>query len=103
MMQAAAKLYLFTNEVGYLEQATQAWQWFTTVPLRDAVGLLGDGLTGTYAAQSDCCNGTAEMPSKPRCLRTSKPSYTYNQGLFVGSARLMYRISGNHSFVLEAQ
>mmetsp|Transcript_98234 Transcript_98234/g.311634 ORF Transcript_98234/g.311634 Transcript_98234/m.311634 type:complete len:483 (-) Transcript_98234:9-1457(-) len=103
MLQAAAKLYLLTGEPRYAAEAKQMWDWFEAVPLRDPDGLLGDGLTGHAGSQSDCCNGTAALPSKPRCVRNGGPSYTYNQGLFVGSAGLMFRITGDRSYVREAQ
>eukprot|EP00966_Prymnesium_polylepis_P040001 928819-Prymnesium_polylepis.2 len=93
--QAAAMLHLITGNGTYREHAERGWRWVAEGPMRRADGLLVDGTTGAPGAQTDCCNGSAAAGGRPQCVGNGGPTYTYNQGMYVGAAALLYRVSSN--------
>ena len=36
------------------------------------------------------------------CVNNNGPTYTYNQGMYVGAATLLYRITSNATYLAEA-
>ena len=69
--------------------------------LKDAQGLLNDGTTGTDdpSLQTGCCNASSAAGGYPRCVNNKKPTYSYNQGMYLGACAALWQLQRNHTYI----
>jgi predicted alpha-1,6-mannanase (GH76 family) len=68
----------------YRAWALRAWEWFRSVGLIGASGLVNDGLTSA-------------------CTNNGGTTWTYNQGVILGGLTALYRITGDPAYLTEAE
>eukprot|EP01113_Clastostelium_recurvatum_P038306 TRINITY_DN5715_c0_g1_i4.p1 TRINITY_DN5715_c0_g1~~TRINITY_DN5715_c0_g1_i4.p1 ORF type:complete len:348 (-),score=66.60 TRINITY_DN5715_c0_g1_i4:39-1082(-) len=79
----ATRLYIITKQASYLTWAQEEWKWFLSTGMINARYLVNDG-----TANCKNNNGTA---------------WTYNQGVILRGLVDLYKITGDPSYVTEAQ
>jgi len=84
----AARLHRRTSSGGdstvYLEWANREWEWFAATGMINAAGLVNDGLT------DDCRNN-------------DQTAWTYNQGVILGGLAEMFEITGDDTYLTQAE
>lgn len=80
----SARLYAVTGKETYLEAAKRTYDWVFDAKLVDNQGRVFDG---TYS---------------PRCWQIEKKEHSYNSGLFLGVAGLLYKATGDNKYMKEA-
>lgn len=81
----AARLHERTpNDTSYLNWATKEWTWFSGSGMINSSSLINDGLTGS-------------------CQNNGGTTWTYNQGVILGGLTDMYKITGDASYLTEAE
>jgi predicted alpha-1,6-mannanase (GH76 family) len=71
--------------LSYIEWALKEWQWFKNSGMLTSANLINDGLD-THT-----------------CTNNGEPVWTYNQGVIVGALTDLYQITGNLSYLTEAE
>ena len=69
---------------GYLDWALREWQWFRASGLIGPAGLVNDGLT------ADCANNEGT-------------TWTYNQGVIIGGLTVLHEITGDGTYLRQAE
>ena len=69
---------------GYLDWALREWQWFRASGLIGPAGLVNDGLT------TDCANNGGT-------------TWTYNQGVVIGGLVVLHEITGDGTYLRQAE
>jgi len=72
------------GDTGYLEWALREWDWFTARGLVGAGGLVNDGLTAG-------------------CANNGGVTWTYNQGVVLGGLTALHEITGESSYLVQAE
>ena len=72
------------GDTAWLAKTTTSWHWFVNSGLINVDGLVNDGLTDS-------------------CQNNGQTVWTYNQGLAIGAGVEVYRATGDHSALTEAQ
>jgi predicted alpha-1,6-mannanase (GH76 family) len=81
----AARLHQRTpGDHGYLTWALREWDWFSSVGLIGASGLVNDGITST-------------------CVNNNGPTWTYNQGVILGGLGALFEITGDHAYLEQGE
>jgi len=83
-LTAAARLYQRTSNRSYLNWAEQEWTWFKKSGMINAQNLVNDGLNSA-------------------CQNNAGITWTYNQGVILGGLVDMYKITGERSFISQAE
>lgn len=86
----SAKLYQITNEPLYLERAIEYYTWCKDV-LQDPKDFL-------YWD-----NARLENPDDPTSIKIETPKYSYNSGQPMQAAALLYNITGDSDYLVDAQ
>jgi predicted alpha-1,6-mannanase (GH76 family) len=68
----------------YLDWAVREWQWFSASGMIGPAGLVNDGLT------ADCANN-------------GRTTWTYNQGVIVGGLAVLFEITGDGTYLAQAE
>lgn len=79
----AARLYQRCGDTCYLTWATREWSWFNQSGMINSSNLINDGL-------NDCQNNGG-------------PTWTYNQGVILAGLTDMYKITGDISYLAQAE
>jgi len=90
--EAAAELYMLTGKTYYLEWAEKFYLW-TVKYLRSPDGLYYDHLN---VVQQHGEGGSLSV-------RVDQTLWSYNQGTMIGAGALLYRATGNDTFLREAE
>lgn len=69
----------------YIDWANKEWQWFKNSGMLNASNLVNDGLDG----------GT--------CANNGRNPWTYNQGVILGALTDLYKITGDASYLAQAE
>ncbi|KAB5591563.1 hypothetical protein CTheo_4992 [Ceratobasidium theobromae] len=85
---ASTEAYLKTKEKSYLNNALATWN-FSKDKMQHGAGNSQEGLFS---------NGT----SLPDCTNNNQETWTYNQGVILHGLRLLYKATGDHSYIDEA-
>jgi len=83
-LAAAAQLYAATGKPGYLDWARREDQWISASGMINARGLLNDGLND-------------------RCANNGGPTFTYNQGVYIGALTALSEATADPAYRLRAQ
>jgi predicted alpha-1,6-mannanase (GH76 family) len=83
-LTVAARLYQHTSNRSYRNWAEQEWTWFEKSGMINAQNLVNDGLNSA-------------------CQNNGGITWTYNQGVILGGLVDMYKITGNQSFIRQAE
>jgi predicted alpha-1,6-mannanase (GH76 family) len=84
-IEIAAELHnRISGDSTWLDRATTAWNWYQSVGLAGANGLVNDGLS------DDCTNNGQTV-------------WTYNQGLAIGNGVELYKATGNTAYLTSAE
>ncbi|TFL03058.1 glycoside hydrolase family 76 protein [Pterulicium gracile] len=81
---ASGTLYLRTGQEVFLENAKLTWTWLLNSGMRNAEGLWNDGLTDT-------------------CENNGQETWSYNQVVVASGLSLLYAITGDESYLTEAE
>lgn len=68
----------------YLDWAMKEWTWFSNSGMINSSNLINDGLTSS-------------------CINNGETTWTYNQGVILGGLTDLYKITGNSSYLSEAE
>jgi predicted alpha-1,6-mannanase (GH76 family) len=68
----------------YLAWARREWEWFAASGMIDGRGLVNDGLT-------------------PTCQNNAGVTWTYNQGVILGGLVALYEITGDRTYLQQAE
>jgi len=83
-LDAAAQLYVATGKRVYLDWAKREDSWISASGMLGASGLLNDGLSD-------------------RCANNGGPTFTYNQGVYIGALTDLSRATGGQADLARAQ
>ena len=78
------RLYTSTREGAYLEAAKKSYDWTFKAKLIDG----GKVYDGTY---------------NPKCWQIEKKEHSYNSGLFLGAAAMLYKTTGEEKYLRDAK
>jgi len=73
------------RHTSYIDWANKEWQWFKNSGMMNASNLVNDGL------DSDTCANNGRNP------------WTYNQGVILGALTDLYKITGDASYLAQAE
>lgn len=73
------------QHTSYIDWANKEWQWFKNSGMMNASNLVNDGL------DSDTCANNGRNP------------WTYNQGVILGALTDLYKITGDASYLAQAE
>jgi predicted alpha-1,6-mannanase (GH76 family) len=83
---AASMLYQSLHDVSYRSKATRLYAWVRSKLYDPASGAVYDHLT----------------PNPGGGMTVDRTTWTYNQGIFIGAADLLYQITSNRSYYQDA-
>jgi predicted alpha-1,6-mannanase (GH76 family) len=81
-MSVAAGLHLRTSSIEYLDWARRSWDWFEASGMRNAEGLINDGLRD--------------------CVNNGLTTWTYNQGVILGGLVALHHATRDPALLQEA-
>lgn len=98
MLHLSSKLaFVFPSESRYLEDAKKIWDWIFSFD--NGRGLMSEeNLMSTGAVPEKCCNATHNN-SYTRCHNSKISGTSYNQGMLMSSAALLYRVTGDEKYL----
>ncbi|VDB86588.1 unnamed protein product [Peniophora sp. CBMAI 1063] len=84
-LYTSARGYQITGDSTYLANAQKAWAWLKASGMRNSQGLWNDGLDSNT------------------CQNNGQNTWTYNQGVILAGLGQMYQITGDSTYITEAQ
>ena len=84
---AASMLYQSLHDVSYRSKATQLYAWVRRTLYDPATGAVWDHVT----------------PQPGGGMTADRTTWTYNQGIFIGAADLLYQITSNRTYYQDAR
>jgi predicted alpha-1,6-mannanase (GH76 family) len=75
------------RNISYIKWASKEWQWFKSSGMINSSNLVNDGL----------------VIDGKTCRNNGQNTWTYNQGVILGGLTDMYRITGDISYLAQAQ
>eukprot|EP00118_Oscarella_pearsei_P006320 m.28584 g.28584 ORF g.28584 m.28584 type:complete len:829 (+) comp30869_c0_seq1:20-2506(+) len=107
VLHSAAKLATnitpAANRSHYLDSAVSIWNWI--FEFDNGKGLLApNGIMSTGAQPELCCsaNSAANNSLGQKCVNSGIPGMTYNHGLLMSSAALLYNVTGKEEYLSRA-
>ncbi|KZV74829.1 glycoside hydrolase family 76 protein [Peniophora sp. CONT] len=84
-LYTSARGYQITGDATYLANAQKTWTWLKNSGMRNSQGLWNDGLDSST------------------CQNNGQNTWTYNQGVILSGLGQMYQITGDSTYITEAQ
>ena len=107
VLYTAAKLAISStspvNRTRFLDSAQKIWNWIFAFD--NGRGLLAsNGIMSTGALPASCCSSksaavAANVSSGHKCVNSGVPGMSYNHGLLMSSAAILYNITGKSDYL----